>query len=199
MPDILSSVVLDSPDDLTTGDLDSILVREGLIAPGSVESIELLPGSSHGNESIRRRIAISYRQGTPADAPTQLLLKVTRLSEGEDEGTEQRFVLSASKIVGSPPIVRCFDAAYDGVRSHLLLEDLTQTHRLLSVGPRNAPEDGAEDLFRRIARAYAKLHSVTWGSWSLRWADGRCEVASYQLAADHGLPNEIVDLVGACE
>lgn len=76
-------------------------------------------------------LEVSY--SIDAALPSKLLLKVpfpdnqAALKMGRDEVTVYR---ALTKAMDDPPVVRCFDSVYDAAshRSHLLLEDLSDTH-----------------------------------------------------------------------
>jgi hypothetical protein len=94
-------------------------------------------------------------------------------------------------------MVRCFDAAYDGTRSHLILDDLSESHGRLQLGPQNRPAETETARLQAVARAYARVHAATWGRWQLGWRPGRCFLTEHEIVGEPA-PAALLELVPAC-
>jgi len=80
-------------------------------------------------------------------------------------GKEVDFYMSAAREIGSPPLVKCFDAAgSDGTgHSHILMEDLTETHS--QPAENNSP---SAEMSWLAVEALARAHAACWNCCSLR-------------------------------
>lgn len=109
---------------ITPERLTQVLAAAGVILTGDVSHIRQLVNEAFN--SAVTHLVIRYSDGAPDNAPRTLLLK--RMSNGWGEN-EIAFYRSLHGYF-SPPVVHCYDAAFDAAfgASHLLLEDLSATH-----------------------------------------------------------------------
>jgi len=89
-------------------------------------------------------LRVEYAPDAPSEAPTRLLLKSSRdgLAAGLQSLVGEREVAcdtQAAPLMPSGLLPRCDDAEYSSGRFHLLLEDLSETHRVLTQWPLPAP------------------------------------------------------------
>ncbi len=103
-----------------------------------------------------------YSPDAPSEAPTRLLLKATRAgldaslpSVGE---REVAFYRQAAPLMPGGPLPRCYDAEYSSGRFHLLLEDLSETHMILTEWPIPPSVEACE----RIVDTWAIFHAFWW-------------------------------------
>jgi Ser/Thr protein kinase RdoA (MazF antagonist) len=71
---------------------------------------------------------------------------------------EVEFYQRLAPAIGCPPLIKCYDAAFDEAtgRSHVLMEDLTGTHT--QPEQHRAP---SEEMSRRAVEALARVHSTS--------------------------------------
>ena len=152
--------VLD-PEHLSPDDLTERLRATGVLPAGRVTAIH--PGERPSTVvSTVVRLRVDYSADAPAEAPTRLILKAHR--SGLDPGLrgigerEVFFYRQAAPVMPRGLLARCFDAEYSDGRFHLLLEDLSDTHMMLTQWP-IPPSD---DATARIVDAWATLHAFWW-------------------------------------
>src|SRR5205807_2212221 len=80
---------------------------------------------------------VEYSFDAPGEAPTRLLLKSSRdgLGAGLQAIVGERevaFYTQAAPLMPGGPFPRCYDAECSSGRFHLLLEDLSETHMVLT-------------------------------------------------------------------
>jgi hypothetical protein len=130
-------------------------------------------------------LRVEYSSDAPAEAPRRLFLKATR--GGLDPGLpsvgerEVAFYRHAAPLMPTGPGPRCYDAGFLDGGFHLLLEDFSQTHTIITAWPR-PPSDEARE---RIVDTRASFHAFWWRHPSL----GR-EVGTFldggRAGQDHG-------------
>ena len=113
--------------------LTHTLRRAGRLAQGRVTAVRERAVVKTGL-SVLTRLELSYSAGAPPSAPGRVILKTPR-PDGAAEAaklTEQEveFYGVIAPRTPSPPIVRCYDAAFSPAsgHGHLLLDDLAETH-----------------------------------------------------------------------
>src|SRR5262245_21849449 len=113
--------------------LTQTLRKAGRLAKGHVTAVHERAVVKTGL-SVLTRLELSYSAGAPRSAPERVILKTPR-PDGAAEArklTEQEveFYRVIAPQTPSPPIVRCYDAAFSPARGHghLLLDDLAETH-----------------------------------------------------------------------
>lgn len=124
------------------------------------------------DNSMVYRIHLVY-EGTVGDSPESLFLKLC--TGGAFGRSEVDYYTKDYLGLCGVPIPTCYDACYEHSSYHLLLEDLTNTHRNnWGITPTLA-------YGKTAARALAKLHSYYWGTDRLQSA-GYDAVDQSQLA-----------------
>lgn len=154
-----------SVDQITPAWLTQRLREGGHLTQGRVVSIE-----PHGQRSAatggpgfhaRNRIKIRYSSDATPSAPSNLYLKAHDGAVYKSAGErEVEFYTSVAANMPYPPTVSCFDAAYNPETGayHLLLEDVSETHRTVH------PEEPATSSdVERMLDALARLHAHWWG------------------------------------
>jgi thiamine kinase-like enzyme len=112
-------------------------------------------------------LRVEYSSDAPAEAPTRLFLKATR--GGLDPGLqsvgqrEVAFYQYAAPLMPNGRVPRCYDAEFIDGNFHLLLEDLSETHTIITAWPL-PPGDGACE---RIIDTWASFHAFWWRHPSL--------------------------------
>src|SRR6266542_4083942 len=167
--------VLASPEEATPARLTELLSAGGMLRAGAVEEVRHKP-AIEGGYSLLWPLCVRYSPAALtelaelAELPTALLLKVPRpdidveqtASNGRRECYFYTAIAPAAPEVAVP---RCYSAALteDGERWHLLLDDLSGTHRD-SAGWAPPPEPLCEDAIALLA----KVHARWWGDPALR-------------------------------
>jgi ecdysteroid kinase len=107
-------------------------------------------------------LRLDYSTDAPPDAPTRLLLKVSRggldaslKSVGEREVT---FYRTIPPLMPDGPFVRCYDAEYLKEEFHLVLDDLSETHTILTQWPLPPSVEACQ----QIIDTWAALHAFWW-------------------------------------
>jgi hypothetical protein len=157
-------VVVSGPEDLAPDQLTERL--RGVLPVGRVTAVH----AGERRTTILSTIVplrVEYSPDAPSEAPTRLLLKATRggldaslQSVGE---REVAFYRQVAPLMPGGPLPRCYDAEYSSGRFHLLLEDLSETHMLLTEWPLPPSVEACE----RIVDTWATFHAFWWGHPSL--------------------------------
>jgi hypothetical protein len=112
-------------------------------------------------------LRLEYSPDAPAEAPTRLFLKATRggldpglRSVGEREVT---FYRHAAPLMPRGRLSRCYDAEFVDGNFHLLLEDLSETHTIITPWPLPPSDEACE----RIIDTWADFHAFWWRHPSL--------------------------------
>lgn len=122
--------------------------------------------------STVHRVGIKYVDGM--EGPVSLFLKlggpVPFAYEPQIGRAEVEFYNLVAPTMSCPPLVKCYDAAFDQMTgcSHILLEDLTDTHT--QTEQNLAP---SADASRRAVEALGKAHAFWWSSPMLGNGIGR--------------------------
>lgn len=143
--------------------LTETLRRNGFLEHGTVKEVSVKLTRAMP-VSIVSRLEASFSADAPADAPRHLFLKLSN-PDSPIEAPRERppaeivFYTSIAREMTDPPVPRCYDAAYsrDTGRTHLLLEDLTETHKQPSP---YLPPTVAES--EREADVLAQIHAHWW-------------------------------------
>lgn len=139
--------------------LATCLRRAGrLTDDGELAGFELERLGSDNSKLYRIKLIAAAPDGR---LPASLLLKTCAGTFGRSEVDYYTKDYADSD---SPPMPRCYDAAFDGNAYHLLLDDLTATHRnQWDVPPTRTYGEAA-------AKAVAALHAHRWGVERIRSA-----------------------------
>lgn len=109
------------------------------------------------------RLAVEYRDAAYDHCfPRTLFLKLAKPGPNETGDIGQKeveFYSTVAPSMSSPPVIRCFDAAFSAEtgRSHVLMQDLYETH---SQPPQNSSP--SLDMSRLAVEALAKAHAAWW-------------------------------------
>lgn len=140
--------------------LNGALQSTPALTSGAVIAVDV--ESMHSDNSKMVRLRLTYSDGAAGVLPLTLLLK--RVADAERFGGSEvdYFARDYAKLPDAP-IPTCYDAAYDDNprRYHLLVEDLSPTHRMQFEVPPTLSYGAA------LARSLAALHAHHWGAAGL--------------------------------
>lgn len=134
--------------------LKELLDESRLFAEGGVTAVQCeAVGGLYGKSHQLFRLRIESAQGGDQDRPTRLFLKFGNSSK------EYSFYSIIARSMTSPPLPRCYHAAYDqGTdQTWLLLEDLSATHFQTEW-----PLPPSSQLCTRTVQELAKIHALWW-------------------------------------
>jgi len=119
--------VLTTPEEVTPKWLTGVLSENGFLKHGEVTSIENILTKTLPL-SVVSRLVVTYSSDVPA--PSRLFLKISSDAVPEANNKEAEFYNSVAVGMNASPLIRCYDAAFsaESGRSHLLLDDLSETH-----------------------------------------------------------------------
>ena len=145
------------------GHLTAALRRAGVLGDGSVRDV-VVKSARDTIVSHIIRLGLSY-DGPAADAPQSLILKLAHPDHARTLWMAGRhevaFYTDVAPLMPAGLTPRCFEGSWnEGPGWHLLLEDLTDSHRTATVWP--LPP--ALDQCRSIIRALAGAHAAWWDS-----------------------------------
>jgi thiamine kinase-like enzyme len=107
-------------------------------------------------------LRVEYSADAPAEAPTRLFLKATRGGLDPDLRSvgerEVAFYRHAAPLMPRGPLSRCYDAEFIDGTFHLLLEDLSETHAIITGWPLPPSDEACE----RIIDTWAIFHAFWW-------------------------------------
>lgn len=119
--------VLTTSEQVTPRWLTSVLRENGFLKHGKVINVQnkltkTLP------LSVVSRLAVTY--SLDVTAPSQLFLKISRNDLPQANSKEVEFYHTIAREMNTSHLIRCYDAAFstESGRSHLLLDDLSETH-----------------------------------------------------------------------
>ena len=158
--------VITTPDEVSPGWVSSVLQRAAAVTNLQVSSVKVLLLKELQVSTVYR-LGLSYEAAVDERCPRSLFLKLPRVLRqdarvpGSNDHAEIEFYMDVAPRIGSPPLIRCYDAAYSDEtgRSHLVLEDLTETHTQPKQG--HVP---SKEMSRLAVEAIAKAHSACWKS-----------------------------------
>jgi hypothetical protein len=141
--------------------LTQTLRRTGVLVDGEVSRVEILEAADH-MVSRAFRLRLQYRGAAP-DAPARMFLKVPTGQRPTVPGSNlPKEIAFYTQVWHSPAgcVPRCFEAQWDAAtgRSHILLEDLAESHFTATAWP-IAPELAHCE---RMVRALAGWHAAWW-------------------------------------
>src|SRR5205085_1817484 len=139
--------------------LSEVLRRAGVLVRGDVRAVEVtLSRALHVSHVCR--LAVTYTDDAPLDAPAQLFLKLSAPAlQAHYSRKEIEFYEKVAPLAPELPLLRCFDAVFDEAtgRAHLLLEDVTETH-----GHPPAPMPPHDGECEAVVDSLAELHARWW-------------------------------------
>jgi thiamine kinase-like enzyme len=155
---------LSSAAGITPAWLTDVLRDHGTLADGRVTEVAVEAPRTTLVSSVAT-VRVAYAPPVPAGVPTRLFLKMTRdglaLETFQPVGlAEVEFYRTVAPLMAEPPVPRCYDAAFDAAsgRFHLLLEDLSETHAVVSDWPLPPTDAQCEG----IVETYARFHAAWW-------------------------------------
>jgi len=150
--------------DVTPVRLTGILRRQGVLRNDSVTAVDV----ESSRTTLLSHVAVlrlSYGSSTPVDAPVRLFLKMTKDGLDPDLARfigrgEVGFCRNVAPEMNDAPVPRCYDAVCDEAigRYHVLLEDLAETHRILTEWPLPPTLEQCQ----QIVDTYARFHAAWW-------------------------------------
>ena len=144
------------PDHLTDA-----LRRHGVLSGGRVRDVAMdAPRDTLVSRIVRLKLAY---EGPAEKAPASLILKIGRPPDGTPQewvGREVLFYQTVAPATPAGPLLRCFDAARSPQSDswYVLLEDVTDSHRVVTQWP--LPP--AEPQCRAIIGVLARFHAAWW-------------------------------------
>ena len=163
--------------------LTDVLRRAGVLGDARVRDAKV----ESSQPTLLSRITclrLTY-DGAALDAPNTLILKsalTQRMQSTWNAGRQEvAFYRDVAPVMPADIVPRCFDAAWDEATNawHLLLEDLTDTHRIVTQWP--LPPSAAQ--CEGIITAWARFHAAWWDDPRLGTSIGRwpsdAEVEAY--------------------
>lgn len=152
--------VINTASEMSPQWLSGVLRREGSLNQGHVVGIKLSESRTLLVSTISH-LEIEYSDDATTDAPSRLFLKVSNQSLMPQSGrgeqpNELEFYNSIARLMPDLPVPRCYDAAFSDETgdSHLLLEDLSETH--------HAPPLPSFHECERAIDCLAELHAFWW-------------------------------------
>lgn len=138
-----------SPERLEMLLAESAWFRHAAVAEVQCEAVGGLYGKAHQLFTLRMR----YLEGSAEQRPQRLFLKLGKSSK------EHFFYTTIAQEMSSPPLPRCYHAAYDleTDQTCLLLEDLSETHFQTEW-----PLPPSAHLCAQIVQELAKMHAQWW-------------------------------------
>jgi hypothetical protein len=133
----------------------------GALPPGRVTAV--YPGEQQLTVlSTIVSLRLEYSDDARPGAPARLLLKASR--DGLDASLksvgqrEVEFYRRVAPLMPDGSLVRCYDAQFDDDTFSLLLEDLSETHTILTQWPLPPSVEACE----RIVETWAAVHAFWW-------------------------------------
>jgi thiamine kinase-like enzyme len=154
-------VVLATPEDVTPTWLTERLRAEGCLPSGRATEVHVGQRRTTLLSTIVS-LAVDYSTDAPAGAPTRLILKTTR--DGLAPGLrsvgqrEVAFYQRVAPLMPGGPFPRCYAAESGEEGFHLLLDDLSTTHTILTEWPIPPSDEACE----RIIETWAGFHAFWW-------------------------------------
>jgi len=155
MPEVLLGL-----EHLTPQWMTAVLYAKGLLTRGQVNTIRC--SLQRTSIALVAHLELGYSTDAPLFAPSRLVVKMTRpdtLSHHESTvgKKEVAFYTKLANGTTALPVPSCYDARYSAEegRYHLLLEDLSVTHRVIPLPPTQLQSEQAIDCL-------ALLHARWW-------------------------------------
>jgi hypothetical protein len=150
------------PPAVTADHLTTALRKAGVLGDGRVRDVAV-KSSRDTVVSHIIRLGLGY-DGPAADAPGSVILKIAHADWADklwNAGRQESgFYGEVAPLMPAGLVPRCFEASWNAETRvwHLLLEDLTDTHRIVTAWP--LPPTTAECT--SIVRALARVHAAWW-------------------------------------
>jgi hypothetical protein len=183
------SDLLTGADDLTPERLTALLQTAGVLPQGRVREVLREPAPAANAHIVH--LTLAYTPDAPADAPRRLVAKLSRQDRsyaGYDTArpSEASFYRHLAPLIGAPPLVRCYAAAFDNAqgRGHLLLEDVSATHSIPPF-PNSWPLPPPYTMLEAVVDALVACQAPCWDHPALAalpggYSTGACSPLSTQ-------------------
>jgi len=154
-------VTTELPDAAKPDHLTDALRRHGVLSAGRVRDVTTdAPRDTLLSRIVRLKLAY---EGPAEKAPASLILKMWGPRDGVPEAWAAREVLfydTVGPATPAGPLLRCFDAGQSPQTKawHLLLEDVTDSHRIATEWPLPPTEPQC----RAIVGVLARFHAAWW-------------------------------------
>jgi len=171
----MNRIVITDPYDASQWNVESLRLRLAAAAPAAAERLTGFRLERLGADNSKAfRVALDYSPHAAPDWPRSLFLKLC--GGGTFGPSEVDYYMKDYVRLEGAPLPRCYDAAYEDGAYHLLLEDLSVTHR-------NRWDAAPTLLYGQAAgAALAKLHAHHWGAVSEDAADAAVDGMQRYLA-----------------
>ncbi len=172
----MSDQVITNLEQVTAEWLTAVLHRSGALTQGAVVWFEA--DSGQGNWSTSGSLSLHYSSDAQGERPSHLFLKLVDADTGDGEffgSSEVDYYLRDYVEVPDAPLLRCYDGRYSAAihRYHLLLEDVSATHKMACDQPPTLAYGLA------LAEAFAILHGRWWGAARLAEANAPLHDAAH--------------------
>jgi hypothetical protein len=161
----MSTVITDA-EQLTPETLTDLLRAHGSLPEGRVVEVQRESVSTKYAELLH--LALAYSAEAPPHVPRRLFAKLARHNRdypGYEAiiASEALFYSLFAPTIGAPPLARCYAVQHDPARrrTHLLLEDLAETHGVPRF-PDEWPLPPPYTMFQRIVDALARCQAACW-------------------------------------
>ena len=150
-------------DGLTPDRLTAVLRRHGHLPRGRVERIAIESSRTTLISAIAR-LSLEYSPDAEAHPPARLFFKASRPDHSPELAAgvlkEVAFYETVAPLMRPGIVPLCYDAARDQAANtfHLLLEDLAETHVVVTEWPLPPTTEQCE----RIIDTYARFHAAWW-------------------------------------
>lgn len=154
--------VITTPDQVTPEWLTGVLSKSGSLKCGKVIYVKIILTKTLPL-SVVSRLEVGYSEGVPGFPPTKLFLKMAgphllKSVSFEPNSREVAFYRTIAPDMNDPPFIYCYDAAYsESGMSHLLLDDLSETH--FQPEP---PQPPSKSYCELAMDCLAQLHAHWW-------------------------------------
>lgn len=156
--------------------LTAVLHKSGALTQGTVTAVTADAG--RGNWSESGSLQLVYSPDAQGERPSCLFLKMVNADTGDGEfflPSEVDYYLRDYVDVPGAPLPRCYDGRFSATlqRYHLLLEDVSATHRIACGKPPTLAYGLA------LAEGFAILHARWWGAHRLAAANAPLHNAAH--------------------
>ena len=164
----MSENMITNLEQVTNERLTAVLTRSGALTQGTVVGFDAADG--RGNWSTSGSLQLHYSPDAQGERPSRLFLKMVNTDIGDEESfgpSEVDYYLRDYVDMPDAPLLRCYDGRYAAAihRYHLLLEDVSATHKVACDKPTTLAYGLA------LAEAFAILHAHWWGAERLAEAN----------------------------
>jgi len=189
MATIITAIEQVTPDWLT-----AVLRDAGALARGRVVHVDA--DTSNPFVSMVARLSLTYSDDTPTEAPQRLFLKIANpeiYQKWPERGKREVEFYGAipTDDYCKLPLPRCYNAVWSEAGFHLLLDDLTVTHRII---PHPFPPPSSQ--CKQVVDALARLHDYWWNDARLSVSMGRATEQKTVFNGDEDFYPAFADFLG---